>query len=255
MEISDFNNRDVLRKYISIPKLIFLLQNKKLFFCRADYFKCYKPSLFSRDGDMFSFFYGEKKVLKENFKNNLFSYLINTNELAKYMFINSWNCQKTESFAMWRLFLRKYNECVAMQTTIEKLNNSFQSEINLTLKKVEYENIEIWGSMYKLKSDILSPFYVKDVFYEFETEARIVLSTYEQTFPNSHVEPVMNDNNELCGVYIPTDFSVIIDKIIVFPNAEDFIFNSIKNFVNLNLPSCPVLKSELDVKDGGINEG
>lgn len=244
-------DNDILRKYMSLSKLIFLLQNKRLFFCRADLLMNFKESWFIRSNNEYCFFYGDKNVIQEDFQNLNTSYLRNTNEIAKYIFISSWNYGNSESQSLWKCFGLK-NECVILETNVTKFKKSFISELVISPKKVEYLNIEPWSIMYIPNSNFITPFYLNDISSAFESECRVILSTFEDSIPNSVIEPVYGNADNIIGLYLPIDLSILIEKIIIFPDAEEFIFDAIKSSIYKYMPDCKIVSSTLN--KAGVKE-
>lgn len=246
-------DNDILRKYMSLSKLIFLLQNKKLYFSRADLVKCYKESSFRRHNNRYEFFYGNKESIAAQTSlmkiNPLF--LINTDEIAKYIFVYSWNQGDSESNALWQTFKLK-DETIVLETNFSKFKQSIDQNIELLTEKVKYSTFRNYRTRIVNTVNYYSPFFIQDISYSYQNEARILFSTFDNSIPTTNIEPIKNEKEDIIGLYIPIDISVLIENIIVFPDALDFEFEAIKSLVNKLAPECNVIRSSLDKRQGQI---
>lgn len=119
-------------------------------------------------------------------------------KLRKETLILSWNANKNESFAFWKMYAKE-KLGIAIKTNIGRLRESFKSaEENIYIGEVRYYDDE--NPKYKTGNTFYT-FLTKNNYYEFESEVRCItriLQDDKQTTKNIKV-----DLNELIeDVYI-----------------------------------------------------
>lgn len=136
-----------------------------------------------------------------------------TESLRKKTLIVSWNANRTESFAMWKMYAKE-KLGIAIKTNFERLKKAFENcEEDIYIGEVRYYDDE--NPSYRIGNTFYT-FMTKHNYYEFETEVRCLTEIAhedESLFKNIKV-----DLNELIEeVYIsPFAFETGLDGIIEF---------------------------------------
>lgn len=184
-----------LWRYMTLPKLLTLLQTESLFFTRLD-------SL----GDRFEGTLPERNVsLRRTSGRSLEDQqIIRTNTL-----VNCWHLSRHESDALWQIYGRN-DAPVAIRTTGKRLSQCFsRSEHPVYIGMVYYTNYQFGG---------ISPAYEKFSFlfkrdsFQHEREVRAVIRT--STPPAA-------------GRYVKVDIATLIDQVYVPSTAPDWLMDTI----------------------------
>lgn len=133
------------------------------------------------------------------------------------LFFNCWHMNDSESDAMWKVYIDG-KEGVAIRSNISRLKQCFQkSKENVFLGEIAYVNED------HVSKDVLDHpvhrFMRKRLAFRHEQEVRLVYCDEN----NSH--------SGFCGVSIPVDVSVLIEKIIISPRAGDWFLSLVKALV------------------------
>ncbi len=141
--------------------------------------------------------------------------------LRKKFLILSWNANKTESFAMWKMYA-KDKLGIAIKSNFERLKKTFDScEESIYIGEVRYYNDE--KPTYRTRNTFYT-FLTKHNYYEFETEVRCITV-------------IDNDDNSTFK-NIKVDLNDLIDEIYISPFASETGLGEIIEFLkqknNLN---------------------
>jgi hypothetical protein len=126
------NQNAKIWRFISIPKLLSLLENSSLYFTRADEFTDpfeghYAYNYLSR---LQGFLPGNLTKVELN---KIYSIFL---EMRVHTYLNCWHLNDYESAAMWDIYQRN-NDAIAIQSTYTKLCNSLiQKEPDVFVGKV-----------------------------------------------------------------------------------------------------------------------
>ncbi|MNQ73589.1 hypothetical protein D3C85_883260 [compost metagenome] len=150
--------------------------------------------------------------------------------LCRNAYVSCWHKNIDENMVMWELYGRDGNT-VAIQTTVEKLKSNIPKiecgGLEFHLKNVQYSRAED----VKGKLNYSAPFFIKRPHFNFEQEARILLSTYSTISPRKDT-PV--------GVAVKLNVVEAIDKILVHPDSQDWFVNVVKSISAKYGLSAPV---------------
>jgi hypothetical protein len=143
----------------------------------------------------------------------------------RYTAINCWHLNNHESAAMWRLYL-KSNEGIAIQTTYQKLRDSFSAaQEDIYLGQVSYIDYETdWIA----PGNILNPFVHKRKSFEYEKEVRAVIMkwpTDDQTgldFSRNTIEH---------GLLMPVDMDMLVERVYVSPDSPSWFTSLVSSVV------------------------
>jgi hypothetical protein len=127
-------------RYVDLVKLIWLLDNKKLYLSRLDLLndphEGSTPALLAAMRD---------QQLRQFGATDLVTQLPQINQRSrKSLFVNCWHSGNSESEAMWRLYCPD-NSGVAIQTTYQKLVQSINSNRFLYIGIIKYLDYERKG--------------------------------------------------------------------------------------------------------------
>lgn len=213
------SDRKIFWRYMSLSKLVYLLDRKLLYFTRSD-----------RLGDKFegSFPRGTRELLIRQFKLNkninsekILSYL---SSFKKYFYINSWHQNRYESDAMWKIYSSN-DKCIALKSTIGKFKQSIiEAGENIYIGKIKYIDY-IKETVHP--RNLINPFLYKRKIYFHENEVRAIYANFNSM---NDKFPRIENNDELpLGVSIKCNPTVLISKIIISPSVEGWEFNVIQS--------------------------
>ena len=241
-----------LWRYMDLAKLLALLQNKSLFFCRIDKLgdqfegQWSEPTLAMlrkrehlwvvnepdqaliedrRTGDRLAFPKEDTNCSAEQ-TIKCWEHRIRRPESAlKCTYVNCWYGEKEESAAMWKLHAgEKYG--IAIQTNAGKLLGSFKEHLPDYFGKVEYISYD----KCTIPIAALPPVFYKRSAFSHEQEVRAILAPTQR-------EPEETEQESTgAGVNYQVDPDYLIEEIIVSPYSPAWLHDVIQGIVNnLNL--------------------
>lgn len=201
-------------------KFLSLLSQKTLWLARPDTFKDKKEGVFHRemkaelDKIYRSLNSGIKATDGINSSEEFQSYLSNNT------YINCWHKNNSESMIMWEMYGQTENS-VAIKTTVKKLKESFNLHrvmkfaLEVALDDVLYAKHDSIPS----EKNYRQPFFIKRPHFSFENEVRLYIRAKDKK----------SRSDAPLGYAIPVDLSVLIEKIYVHPDSEDWFLESIQD--------------------------
>ena len=233
-------------RYMDFTKFIHLLESRSLYFSRADKFEDPFEGCFPKEEILAV----EEMVdsLETNCSENSRKFYMETfcdvsQRRKKHIFINCWHLNNHESAAMWKLYL-KSNEGIAIQSTYEKLKNSFISNDRIYLGQVKYIDYqtEYFDRSTCPSANLLRPFIYKRKSFEHEKEVRAVIEKLDGY--------TVNENNDeqthiVSGIHTSINLDVLIEKIYVSPNAEPWFLEIVKSIVGRYDKDYSIIQSDL----------
>lgn len=214
-----------LWRYVNFKKFRSMLENKSLFFCRADKFgdpfECSTPRRefeyrkqkeLTKNGNDVSKADHQVKEMSDFFK-----------QVKKSIIVNCWHINTHESAGMWQLYL-KNNEGVAIQSDISRLSKAFlNTPESIYASKVRYIDYEkdIWynQSDYPFHTvNTITPVIHKRIEFKHETEFRLFIEIHESTF-DSH-SSYWEKRQFKSGKNISVDINSLVEKIIFSPTID-----------------------------------
>lgn len=222
-------------RYMDFTKFVSILENKGIFFARADNL-----------GDPFegSFSAVNKKLRPLILKHADHLPDKSRNEdlvkkLRQWVQISCWHVSEYESAGMWNLYA-KTDEAVCIQSTYRKLKNCLPNNAKIGLVRyVDY--LSEWIP----ESNLLAPFMYKRKSFEHEKELRAILNLsgiddFNLSFSDIEGDPPNG------GKWVSLDISKLIEKVYVAPYAPKWFGDLVESVVKTYHLSKPVVKSSLD---------
>ena len=222
-------------RYMDLPKLIDLLETKRLHFSRADALgDLFEGSWTQGDAAYRDQIYQSIAAEKgEDWPHQSGRQYLGglTQHLRETVYINCWHAGETESAAMWRLYGTTAGS-VAIQTTYEKLATALPNEPYIGMVRYISYGLDNWIN----QRFVMSPFMHKRKEFEHEKEVRAVLTKSTR------------EAHDQLGFKIDIDIERTIETIRVHPTAPAWIRQSIEGLLGHYGWSMKVTPSEIDVK-------
>ena len=244
----------IIWRYLDLDKFESILMDKGLFFCRSDKFSDpFEGTIPKRESEyriiterrMAQFhkreMTHEEAVKKSEEMGNLHK------RFRRAFIVNCWHINQGESDAMWRLYL-KTNEGVVIQTTVNKLRESFDnSEEEIYISKVRYLDYEkkIWfhENDYPIRNyNLFTPIVHKRTAFAHENELRI----FQQINEAVHNEKYWDDKSNYMGNLISCNIEHLIEKVIIPPTADEQIKNKVEEILKKHGLNREIEKSKLN---------
>lgn len=228
-----------LWRYMSLSKLLNLLQSRALWLTRVDQLieaDPYEGSLpfiydpgdnsdrvFEQREKKFNLAAGSGKAMHANmvasFKNN-----------RTKTFVSCWHNAKTDNDAMWRLYGAEKDGSVCVQTTVSRVINQLPSWVSIgTVDYTSYD--EPWN----VPLNAYTPFFRKRLCFQHENEVRLLVNSELVDLP-------FKIGAAETGIRVPIDPENFLLRIYVSPTApswfESVVAGVIKD-LHLRLPVGP----------------
>jgi hypothetical protein len=206
-------------RYMDFTKLIWMLENKSLYFPRAD-----------RLNDPFEGTVPQANVQCEEIWDAKLSEMCGKQVkgvhraarevlhlLRNYTYVNCWHMNEYESEAMWKLYLSS-NEGIAVQSTYKRLADSLkEASQEISIGEVKYLRYDQDTITYQ---SIFSPLLSKRRSFEHERELRALCA---DAFPPDEANPPHNwdyrkvPKNPKLGEKVQVDLDILIENVYVAP--------------------------------------
>ena len=209
-------------KYLDLSKFLDLLLSRKLFMSRSDKFEDQYEGTFSEPT------YEEIKKIAVNNPEFLHYYKSHREKVA----ISSWHINEYESYAMWQIFTQN-SEGLAIQSTVNRLKNAFDSETQHQQYIGEVNYID-YKKEYIPFDDMFFPFLFKRKSFQYEREVRIITDV-----SGSNIK--LNE-----GLKINVDINQLIEKIYIHPKSENWYKNLVIQLVEQLGFDFKIEKSDLE---------
>ena len=197
-------------RYLDLKKFIWCLQNKALFFSRAD-----------RLGDNFEGSYTYSNVLEReifvqeypDFAEAVEDEVTKSKIWPSWVMVSCWHMNDYESAAMWTLYGGE-NDSVAIKSSYRKLQNVLPEDFYIgKVKYIDYTKEPILGR------SLFSPFFHKRKSFEHENELRAVKwelprNRLTSGSLNWHEEPISG------GITVPCSLNDFVEAVHVSPKCE-----------------------------------
>ncbi len=219
-------NKDAkIWRYMDFAKFVSLLDKSALFFPRADKLE-----------DPFEGVYSEVNIKSVSQKQR--EILIKLKEATA---VNSWHMNDYESTAMWKIYL-KSNEGIAIQSTYNRLKNSFKdTDCFIYIGVVKYIDYKLdWIP----EDNLFYPLIYKRKSFEYEHELRAVALPKIRDGAGWSISLTRPLSEE--GIYATIDIDTLIEKIYLAPTCPDWLFELVKSIASKYRVNAEILHSSLD---------
>ena len=212
----------IVWKYLDLSKFVDLLLYQQLFMSRSDKFEDRHEGTFSAPT------FEEIKRLSVNNPDFLDYYKTHRENVV----ISSWHINEYESYAMWQIFTQN-NEGLAIQSTLGRLQKSLDldKEYEQHIGEVNYID---YKKEYIPFDNTFFPFLFKRKSFQYEREIRIISDLTDHN--------LAIDN----GVKIDVDIEILIEKIYIHPNSENWYKNLVIELVRRLGFDFQIEKSDLE---------
>ncbi len=231
---SDFTT---IWRYMTFTKLLAMLNEEALFFCRLDQLNDRWEGVFPREmlkywANSLGIAFQSKKPssLKEWF----------TKRIIPTHFISCWYISDYESDAMWRLYTN-HDDGIAIKSTIGALKKTLElSQERVWIGQVKYVDYDRWkppkASQGEDPSLWLEPFFCKRISFQHENELRALI----------HKEKLKEN---LSGINVNVQLNKLMDSVYVFPDSSNWFLNLVKDVLDkYGLGDMKVKRSSLGEK-------
>lgn len=251
------NPKAKIWRYMDFTKFVSLLEKKKLFFAQQseleDKYEGRVPEkrlneLISRARDLANREHLDQ-FAKDHFKaateciERTYSLM---DDIRYSMYVCSWYQNDYESHAMWKLYLNS-NEGIAIQSTYEKLFESFSGKEAIVFGSVQYVD---YDSSEPINTDsLLRHSFIKRPYFEYEKELRVAYTPLNQGIVNQPLSGVIDfikNNSTDMGLYIQADINKLIENIYVAPGAPAWFNDLAESIIEKYDYKLNVIKSSLD---------
>jgi hypothetical protein len=218
--------RQVLRRYLDLPKFVDFLRTGELYLEPAsnfdDLLEGTLPETIRKSmcelPDFRGETYGDPFIQEHKNKNRTY--------------LSCWSLGAKDNMALWKIY-GSTTKSVAITTTVNRLSfaaPSWGKFGRVNVKKVRYINHSgrLPKGVYSIDESL---FGLKHVAYSFENEVRIIVTRPSGETPDS--------------IRLPVNIDHFLTKIIVAPEAGEWFFNSVVDLVRKYHISVPVHRSEL----------
>ena len=228
----------ILWRYMSFAKFCSLLDRKALFFSLVgDMEDRYEGFIYPPEARE----HGDSLQQAERIGHGVL------HEIARTALISCWTESGHESSLMWKAYAGV--EGVVVRTSFQNLQESIRSvaELPVTYGQVEYvdyRRIEVprfgWA-----------PLLHKRIEYREEGEVRAILPappwdvSIQQGVPETHI-PLDSDVAEQRGRYIPVDFEILVQEIVLPSHASPWFAQVVKSVMDDSLVRSRVTRSSIE---------
>jgi hypothetical protein len=237
------NENEKVWRYMDFTKFVSLIELGSLYFTRADEFE-----------DPFEGSYPKKNIeerqlipdavpdeCRDAVREAVAQIGISNRHWLRYVAVNCWHLNPHESAAMWKLYL-KSNEGIAIQSTYQKLRDSFSKvKEDVFVGQVMYID---YDTEWFAPDNLLAPFVHKRRSFEHEREVRAVVMRWpirhDRTGLDYSLEAIMH------GLSIPVDLSNLIDCVYVAPDTPPCFADLVRSVIKHYGYSFTAVQSDLN---------
>ena len=262
IQLDQYDDNQIIWRYMDFTKFLSMLQYQALFFCT-----CAKM----QEMDPFEGRYPRKNIenleLETDFLRLPNRYVFKANDykdnFLQNVGINCWHANDTENAAMWRMYLSS-QEGIAIKSSIRRLKESFDDnqEDVIYIGDIKYNNYEL-GKININTNEYLQD--IQDLVDNKETNNAEIFRTlcryyyplimskrkeFEYGKEIRLVSPIRQATRRKrvkdFGKLVDVDLDILINSIIVSPNATDWFVNLVKDTMkSYNLEHKRVYKSKI----------
>lgn len=233
----------ILWRYMDFTKFVSLLDERALFFARADQlgdpFEGATPTnnIKSRYASLKSEL-SEKEIL-------MYEHLMV--ELRRFTLISCWHESSHESEAMWKIY-SSANSGIAIKTNFDSFVASFITDEQMHLGKVNYID---YDSEKIPDDDLLSPYLHKRKSFEHEREVRAIIQHIPPEASPAKLPNFLSGEiptwPDLCdiGIYYDVDINMLIQEVVIDPYAPDWFLDLVSSVAKRYGLQAPITRSDI----------
>jgi hypothetical protein len=228
--ISPKNENATIWRFMDFTKMMSLLENQSLFFCRSDKL----DDRFEGSTPLGNFMTLEGKTEPKDFEARSEERM----KSRESVYINCWHLNEYESAAMWKVYAQS-NHAVAIRSTIKRLRECFSDKrlVDNCIFTGDVEYLDYKKD--KMPEDfVTNRFFYKRKSFEYESEIRAVLITGAV---GTH-KP--NEN----GILVPVKLDVLIDDLYVGSGSPDWFLDLVKKICERYEIKKEPIRTSLDDK-------
>jgi hypothetical protein len=215
-------------RYIDFAKFVSLLDERALFFMRAD--KLLKLDPYEGYFDDMKTFVQQKNMDKETREYHEQLKEESRNKDPTELYVNCWHLNEVDSDAMWKIYATK-DRGIAIQSSFWRLEECLKSSTyhSYEISKIKYVDHEEENIIYR---NVFERFLIKSISYQHENELRALIHETSYT--------------HLGGFYVNVDLNKLIEKIFVSPMAPEWFFDLVKSLARqYGINESLIVKSKL----------
>lgn len=244
-EHPDFPSLDdklTLWRYMNLPKFLSLIEDRGLFFSRADLMTdAWEGATGPRNAEMRPELYGEHYAVMGLRMQQA------RQSMRTEVYLSCWHASDHESAAMWGLY-QSSGQGVAVRTRWEALKECLRGEYPIRGGAVRYVD---YGSTFIPEGSVFASLMHKRNSFAHENEVRLVLWAIEDRGPRGEStlrsKQAQREVAAPPGYVIPIDLSVLTDEIYVAPDAPTWYYELIKKIVHRYDLAWDVHQSDLSL--------
>lgn len=215
------DNRQIVWRYMSFSRFMWLLQKQALWFSRVDRLDDeWEMALAGAQLDHALSRHPPTPLGAPEGESGLDRAKRIAAHWRRTTFVNCWSGFGPESHALWRIFCGP-TEGVAIRTTLKALKDSVPE---MEAVRVQYREPGVFR-VTPTRQELVS---VKRKSFEYETEIRIVAT--DETSDPAIVQSEM-------GIQVPFDFSKTVHGVVVHPAADQSFFDTVIGAVDHHAPT------------------
>jgi hypothetical protein len=238
------NEAELVRRYISVPKLLHLLVDNCLWFTRID---CLDDRL---EGSI-------PPKVEAGYREAILSGVqgpsefpidramrLSTSISRKTRYVSCWCLGGEESEALWRIYAHPFG--VALETSYSQLR-SLTSSSQISIGLIKYRNMDERDAGTESMADFVM---TKRRCFAHEREVRLVLSPQSLSqIASAASKPKFPGHVDLAtlptGLPVSIDAETLFQRIIVSPHAPEWFVGVIKKTVSAFTKNLPVARSSI----------
>ena len=224
-------------RYMDFTKLVALLSQKSLYFCRIDLlgdpYEGVMPA-----SEQFRQFLNTAAGLQYPGGPDKFSDLIigTLKQNQKRGYVNCWHLSAVESAAMWRLYA-KSDEAVAIKSTYRKLDAALPPSVKLgVVNYIDFKNVQLTMPVKPVEWYM---FKRKSFQHEREVRALIYLQPPARALNQLDTTPTAE------GMHMVVNLNDLIEEVYVAPSSPKWFFNLVCETLRHFGVRCPCIESDL----------
>ncbi len=224
---TEIDPKDIVRRYLDLPKYIQLLRSSALYFPRVDQF----PDKF--EGVLPP---GISKVVDDAQSKGEGDHSSKSwyEQLRTGAYVSCWSSGTIDNMGLWQLY-GTASAGVAVATTIGELIRACCNwGESVRIHKVQYINHFVNPDM--VIGNYLDPLRFKHLGYRFEDEVRLVIG---------RMHPKHGEAQRPLGLSFPIDLKRMIQSVVVAPEAKPWFFDLVSDVTSRYDVPAPVSRSPL----------